>query len=240
MSLKGGELWYHETEGDDAKVLGIVNIQDCEQIVNGAVQDLGVKKEFAFAIQTRDAAKKEGKAGKARTYFMSCESQGECDDWVETLNSIGGKTDEEIREMMMTARVDPRNAQGTIEADEITSVTADEKTDAEGNQVFIVMTQNRVEKFIAANADDMDDWIRVLKPTAHADEDEDEDESGAIEDNNERTQWSSDEDALEAEDGIYDSATLSSNKANADQKESEKKKENKKGGGGTKPPLSKV
>ena len=176
MTLKGGELFYHETEEDDAKVLGIVDIQGCEQIVNGAVEELGIKKEFAFAIHTRDAAKKEGKAGKSRTYFMSCESQEECNDWCETLNSAAGKTDEEIREMMMTARVDPRNAQGTIEADEVTSVTGVEKTDAEGHPVFIVMTQNRVEKFIAADADDMDDWIRVLRPTARADADDEEGE----------------------------------------------------------------
>jgi myosin X len=175
MTLKGGELFYHETEEDDAKVLGIVDIQGCEQIVNSRDEEIGIKKEFCFAINTKDGAKK-GKSGKSRTYFMSCESQEECDDWCETLNSVAGKTDDEIREMMMTARVDPRNAQGTIEADDITSVSGVEKTDAEGHPVFIVETQGRVEKFIAADADDMDDWIRVLKPTARAEGDEDEGE----------------------------------------------------------------
>lgn len=161
MALKGGELHYHEMAGDDAKVLGIVDIQGCEKIMNGAVDDLGIKRKFTFAIRTRDAAKK---ARKARTYFMSCESQEECDEWVETLDSVAGKTEEDIREKVNAVRVDPRNAQGTIEVDEIISVDSIERTDAEAHPVFIVITKTQIEKFSADDANNMNDWISVLKP----------------------------------------------------------------------------
>eukprot|EP00039_Didymoeca_costata_P001385 m.52055 g.52055 ORF g.52055 m.52055 type:complete len:1903 (+) comp10770_c0_seq2:130-5838(+) len=169
MTLKGGELHYHETEDDEAKILGIVDIQNCESIVDGDEEDIGIKKENAFAIETSSA-----NGGKKRTYYMHADSPEEKEDWLMVLNEIKGKTDDEIREMMMNARVDPRNAQGTIELEDIVTVTPVEKTDNDGHPVFVVMCNNRAEKFIAADADDMDDWIRVLQPKKGSGEGQDE------------------------------------------------------------------
>jgi len=153
MTLKGGELHYHESEDDEAKVLGIVDIQTCEGVDTNGVP---IKKEFAFAIHASHP--------KKRTYLMHAESQDDLDSWVEALNAVKGQSDDTIREMLMSAQVDPRNAQATIDLDEIMSVTPMEEKDSANHPIFVVMCANRVEKFIAADKDDMDDWLRVLAP----------------------------------------------------------------------------
>lgn len=153
MTLKMGELHYHPSEDEDATILGIVDIQGCERIVSSNHEKLPVKKDFAFSIIT-----------KKRTYFMAADTSEECDDWVNCLNSVNGKTDEEILELQRSAAVDPRNAVGSIELDDIISVGAVDKTDAQGHPVFVVMCSNSVTKFVAADDDDLDDWVRVLTP----------------------------------------------------------------------------
>ena len=153
MTLKGGELHYHESEDDEAKVLGIVDIQTCEEIVTEGVPG---KKEFMFAIHAT--------APKKRTYMMHAESEEDKADWVRVLNSVKGQSDDTIREMLMSAQVDPRNAQATIDLEEIMSVTPMEEKDSQHHPIFVVMCANRVERFIAADKDDMDDWLRVLAP----------------------------------------------------------------------------
>jgi myosin X len=54
--------------------------------------------------------------------------------------------------------------QGTIETEDILSCGAANKTDADGHPVFVVLCTDRVFKFVAADASDMDEWIRVLTP----------------------------------------------------------------------------
>lgn len=155
MTLKGGELHYHPAEDDDATILGIVDIQSAQNIVDGSTEKLPsfIKKDNAFSI-----------ISPKRTFFMSAETLDDSEAWVNTLNLVKGRSDVEIREMMMNARVDPGNAVGTIETDEIVSVGKIDKSDAVGHPVFVVVMRNRVEKFIAADEDDMDDWIRALTP----------------------------------------------------------------------------
>lgn len=154
MTLKGGELHYHPSEEEDATILGVVDIQGCEKIVDGENEKLPIKKDFAFSIIT-----------KKRTYFMCAESDPEREEWVATLKSVMGKSAEEIMEMQRSSAVDPRNAVGSLELDDIIQVGALDKTyENKGLPMFVVMCSNAVHKFVCQDEDDMDDWIRVLTP----------------------------------------------------------------------------
>lgn len=153
MTLKGGQLTYHPSEDDNAEVLGTVDVQHCERIIHNAEDDIPGKKEHALAIQTAK-----------RTYVMYAETAEECQEWCDVLNSVKGKSDAEIQNMMMDARVDARNAQGTIEVDDILSAGPANKTDADGHPIFVVLCSDRVFKFVAADAVDMEDWARCLTP----------------------------------------------------------------------------
>ena len=153
FTLKGGELHYHPSEDDDAEVLGIIDVQHCDEVSNSGEEDLSVKKENAFAIKT-----------SKRTYFCYADTPEEANEWVAVLRAVKGRPDEELRSMMVSARVDQRNAQGTIEMEDILSVGPANRTDVDGHPVFVVLCADRVEKFVAADQDDLDDWVRVLSP----------------------------------------------------------------------------
>jgi hypothetical protein len=65
--------------------------------------------------------------------------------------------------------------QGTLEVDDILSVGPTHRLDAEGRPEFVILCTDRVEKFVANDQDDLDDWVRVLSPkrrgTANQDND---------------------------------------------------------------------
>jgi len=173
MTLKGGELHYHESEDDDANILGIVDVQGCNGIVSCNDPDFPAsikkeKKENAFSIIT-----------EKRTYFFSCDTPEESEAWVNTLNMVKGATHGDIKSMMANARVDPSNAVGTVDTEDIVSVGKVDK-DPVGHPVFVVILNNRVEKFIAADEDDMDDWIRVLQPAQRPGGGDDNDEEPTL------------------------------------------------------------
>ena len=54
--------------------------------------------------------------------------------------------------------------QSTIDVEDILSVGPTHRVDADGRPEFVVICADRVEKFVAYDQDDMDDWIRVLSP----------------------------------------------------------------------------
>ena len=48
--------------------------------------------------------------------------------------------------------------------DDVMSVGPTHRLDAEGRPEFVVLCSDRVEKFVAGDQDDLDDWVRVLSP----------------------------------------------------------------------------
>ena len=51
-----------------------------------------------------------------------------------------------------------------MEIDDILSVGPTHRIDADGRPEFAVVCSDRVEKFVAYDNDDLEDWIRVLSP----------------------------------------------------------------------------
>jgi hypothetical protein len=124
-----------------------------------------------IAIKTEDVLGKENVfqvVTPKRTYYMYGDSLEESQEWVEYLNSVRGKTPQQLKEMMAMARVDARNAQGSIELDEILSCGADTHTDMEGHPMFVVMTADQLFKFVSPNTAEMGEWIRLLAPKKRA------------------------------------------------------------------------
>jgi myosin X len=80
------------------------------------------------------------------------------------LNSVKGRTVEEINEMLAQASINPRHAEGTIELDDILSVGPTNTVDVEGHPSFVVMSADRLYKFVAQNEAEMDEWCRLLTP----------------------------------------------------------------------------
>ena len=167
MTLKGGELHYHPSQEEDATVLGIVDIQSATDFVEGVPG-----REFGFQIVT-----------PSRTYPMSTDTAEEQAEWMDLLRSVRGKSKEEIQTLLDNARVNPRNAevcaaasyfflssrpQSTLEVEDILSVGPTHRVDNDGRPEFAVLCPDRVEKFVAYDQEDMDDWIRVLSPKRKA------------------------------------------------------------------------
>lgn len=123
-----------------------------------AQEGIPFKKDNCFGIHT-----------SKRTYFMYADTGAELQEWIDVLNKVKGKDDAEIQTLMDTAKVDPRNAVGTIDLDDILSVGPTNRTDSEGHPIFIVMTPERVYTFVAADETDMDDWVRLLTPKKRGD-----------------------------------------------------------------------
>ncbi|EDQ90136.1 uncharacterized protein MONBRDRAFT_36712 [Monosiga brevicollis MX1] len=151
MALKGGELHYMPSQEEQATVLGVVDIQKAEAITVEA--DAPGKREFCFAIET-----------SKRTYLMAADSEQEMQEWIEILNMVKGKSDEEINAMMAQALVNPRHAEGTVETEDILSVGPTNTQDVEGHPSFVIMTAERVLKFVAKDQTELDDWCRLLTP----------------------------------------------------------------------------
>lgn len=95
----------------------------------------GFKKDFVFRIET-----------PKRTYYIVADSQGEMEEWIDILNTIKGKSAEEIADMMAMAMVDPKHAEGTVDTDDILSVGPTNTEDVEGHPSFVIMTGERVYK----------------------------------------------------------------------------------------------
>jgi len=150
MTLKGGELHYMPSQGEEAEVLGTVDIQNCEAVSS---EDIPMKKDNIFRIDT-----------PKRTYYMYADTPEEMQEWIDILNTVKGATTEEINQMMDQARVNPRHAQGTIDVDDILSVGGTSTVAVEGHPTFVVMTSERVYNFVAKNKEDLDDWVRLLTP----------------------------------------------------------------------------
>jgi len=89
---------------------------------------------------------------------MYADTKDEIEEWVEILNTVRGKSPEEIQQMVDVARVNPRHAQGTIEVDDILSVGPTNTTDVDGHPTFAVMTSDQVLKFVALHHANLEDW----------------------------------------------------------------------------------
>ena len=148
MALKGGKLHYYPSQAEKDE-LGVVDVQNCVDILS---EDIPIKKDHAFAIET-----------PKRTYFMYADTEEEREEWLEILGTVKGKTDEELAQMMDNASVNPRNAQGTIDVDDILSV-GPAHSDVDGHPSFVVMTAERVYRFVARDPGEMQAWIKFLSP----------------------------------------------------------------------------
>lgn len=153
MTVKKGMLQYLPSEEEDAELLGEIDIRNCEKIMLGDEEDIGIKKENSFAIVT-----------PKRTYFMYGDSPDEAIAWVELLNRVKSATDEELDTMMASARVDPRNSQGTLSMEDIISVGPMKQDQVDGHPIFIVETSEQLYKFVASDLEDLTEWIRLLTP----------------------------------------------------------------------------
>jgi myosin X len=151
MTLKFGELAYLTGEEEGAEVKGVVDVLTATEI-SPLGEDFD-KKSNVFQIVT-----------PKRTYLMYADSPEEMAEWIDVLNSVRGKSLDQLKEMMAMARVDARNAQGSIELDEILSCGPDNRTDMEGHPMFVVMTADQLFKFVSPDAAEMNEWIRVLAP----------------------------------------------------------------------------
>ena len=98
MTLRMNELAYMPSEDDTAPKLGVVDVLTATEI-SLATEDMAGK-ENCFQIVT-----------PKRTYMMFADSKDEAVEWVETLNTVRGKTLDQLKDMMAIARVDARNAQ---------------------------------------------------------------------------------------------------------------------------------
>ena len=58
--------------------------------------------------------------------------------------------------------------QSTIELEDILSVGPTHRVDNDGRPEFAILCADRVEKFVAYDQDDMNEWIRVLTPKRKA------------------------------------------------------------------------
>eukprot|EP00049_Salpingoeca_infusionum_P017514 m.353252 g.353252 ORF g.353252 m.353252 type:complete len:1850 (+) comp16718_c0_seq1:158-5707(+) len=155
MALRGGTLHYYPSDEEGSEQLGVVDIQNCKTVTT---EDVPVKKDNCFMIECPD-----------RTYFMYSETPEECEEWVSILNMVKGKTTEEINEMLAQASVHPKHAEGTLDQDEILSAGPTNTVDVEGHPSFVVMTSDRVYKFVAQSDAELEDWCRILTPKRHVD-----------------------------------------------------------------------
>lgn len=55
------------------------------------------------------------------------------------------------------------------------------RLDIEGRPEFVVLCSDRVEKFVANDQDDLDDWVRVLSPKRRGTANQDADGSDSLE-----------------------------------------------------------
>ncbi|XP_071812274.1 unconventional myosin-X-like isoform X4 [Apostichopus japonicus] len=141
--LKDTSLKYYDHDGDNAKLLGVVDVKSIKDIV-----DSSYGRENSLEIVTHE-----------RAYQFVADSADDCSEWYSILTRVRSANPYEMREIR-DEEANPKNAIGSLDVvliDSVVPVNIDSKKNA-----FSIITAERVISLAAESPELMNNWLTAL------------------------------------------------------------------------------
>ncbi|XP_022083588.1 unconventional myosin-X-like isoform X2 [Acanthaster planci] len=141
--LKDTMLSYYESDGNNAKLLGKIDIKASRRIT-----DSSYGRENSIDVETND-----------RTYHLVAESADDCSEWFSILTRVKNSQDYELKQMH-DEEANPKNAIGSLDVAIIDSVVP--VNIAERPNCFAIITAERVINLQSESPVGMNNWLAAL------------------------------------------------------------------------------